>query len=94
LQRAEKKPSLRKCIGCGEMFPKKDLVRIVHTPENEIVLDFTGKKNGRGAYLCNNESCLDKAFKSKAVNRAFKMNVASEIYDALKEAFKVVDKDE
>lgn len=80
----KRKIPMRKCIGCNEMFPKKELIRIVHTPEDAFVIDASGKKNGRGAYLCANESCLEKAIKTKAVNRSFGMNVPEEVYESMK----------
>lgn len=79
----QKKIPLRKCIGCGEMLAKKELIRIVNTPEDEVVLDFVGKKNGRGAYLCKNVSCLETAIKTKAINRSFKKNITEEVYSQL-----------
>ena len=63
----EKKVPLRKCLGCMSSFPKKDLVRVVKTPEGEVVLDLGGKKSGRGAYICKNSACLKKAVKSKRI---------------------------
>ena len=63
----EKKVPLRKCLGCMSSFPKKDLVRVVKTPEGEVVLDLSGKKSGRGAYICKNSACLKKAIKSKRI---------------------------
>ena len=83
---AEKKIPLRKCIGCGEMKPKKELIRVVKTPEGEIKLDFTGKLNGRGAYICNSVECLSKAQKQKSFSRAFASPIADEIYEQLKGA--------
>lgn len=77
-----KKPE-RQCIGCRESRLKKELIRIVKTPEGEIELDRTGKKNGRGAYLCDSSACLKGARKSNALSRSFKMNVPDEIYDKL-----------
>ena len=63
----EKKVPLRKCLGCMSSFPKKDLVRVVKTPDGEVVLDLSGKKSGRGAYICKNSACLKKAVKSKRI---------------------------
>ena len=60
----------RQCLGCGEMKDKKSMFRVIKTPENEILLDTTGKKNGRGAYICASMDCLNKAFKSKGLERA------------------------
>ena len=82
----------RQCIGCGEMKEKRELIRILRTPEEEIVLDATGKKNGRGAYLCHNDDCLAKAFKSKGLDRAFKMAVPKEVYEKLREEFKALER--
>ncbi|MDD6276821.1 MAG: YlxR family protein [Clostridia bacterium] len=77
----QKKVPLRKCTGCGEMKPKKELVRIVKTPENEILLDLTGKKNGRGAYICPNPDCLKKARKAKRIERSFQCEIPNEVYE-------------
>ncbi|MCM1162392.1 MAG: YlxR family protein [Roseburia sp.] len=82
-----KKIPLRQCVGCGEMKSKKEMLRILKTAENEFVLDKTGKKNGRGAYLCNSRECLVKARKSKGLERSFKMNIPSEVYDNLQKEF-------
>ncbi len=80
----ERKIPLRKCIGCGEMKDKRELVRIVRNKEGEISVDFTGKKPGRGAYICKNTACLDKAEKRKSLSRAFSSPVAPEIYEVLR----------
>lgn len=82
-----KKIPMRQCIGCGEMKSKKEMMRILKTAEDEIVLDMTGKKNGRGAYVCMNLDCLKKARKSKALERSFKMAVGEDVYDALEKEF-------
>ena len=73
----------RKCIGCNEMFPKMSLVRIVRSPENEISLDFTGKKAGRGAYICKKITCFNKARKSKRVAHALNTEIPDSVYEAL-----------
>jgi len=78
-----KKIPMRMCTGCREMKPKKELVRIVRTSEGEIRLDSTGKLNGRGAYICKNKECLNKARKANALARAFEMAVSDEIYSQL-----------
>lgn len=78
-----RKVPLRKCVGCQEMFPKKQLIRIVLTPEGDIVLDATGKRNGRGAYLCNNVSCLRQAQKRKSLDRALKVSIPQPLYSHL-----------
>ncbi len=80
-----KKIPMRKCTGCGEMKPKKELVRVVKSPEGEISLDLTGKKNGRGAYVCKNAACLKKAQKAKRIDRAFECTIPDELYDKLSE---------
>lgn len=71
---------MRQCIGCQEMKSKKEMMRILRTTENEIVLDTTGRKNGRGAYLCKNPECLRKAIKSRGLERSFKMAIPQEVY--------------
>ena len=78
-----KKVPLRKCIGCGEMKSKKELIRVIKTPEDEIVVDKTGKKNGRGAYICNSLDCLSKAVKTKALERSLKVAIPKEVYETL-----------
>ena len=71
------------CIACRNLFDKKDLLRVVRTPEGEIVLDRTGKKAGRGAYLCGNPECLKKCLKGKILNKVFKTPVSDEAYEKL-----------
>ncbi|MDL2294517.1 YlxR family protein [Ruminococcaceae bacterium OttesenSCG-928-D13] len=82
-QKAQKKIPIRRCVGCGEGKPKKELVRVVRSSEGEISLDLTGRKAGRGAYLCRSAECLGKAEKKKALNRAFETAVPPEVYAAL-----------
>ena len=82
-----KKIRMRQCVGCGEMKSKKEMMRILKTPEDEIVLDVTGKKNGRGAYLCKEKECLTKARKNKGLERSFKMSIPNEVYDKLEKEF-------
>ncbi len=79
-----KKVPMRTCIGCNEVKPKKELIRVVKTSEGEVLLDFTGKKNGRGAYVCHDISCLEKAIKTKRLSRAFEMPIENEVYEKLK----------
>ena len=79
----QKKIPMRQCLGCREMKPKKELIRVVRSPEGEIHLDFRGKANGRGAYVCPNTACLKKAMKSKALERAFETAIPEEIYALL-----------
>lgn len=83
-----KSEPLRKCLGCGEMKPKKSLIRIVRSPENEISLDTTGKKPGRGAYICADIDCFNKAKKNKRLERAFACRISEEVYDSLEEALR------
>lgn len=78
---------MRQCVGCGEMKSKKEMMRILKTAEGDIVLDVTGKKNGRGAYLCKTEECLKKARKTKGIERSFKMSIPEEVYDNLEKEF-------
>lgn len=80
---AMKKIPMRQCIGCGEMKSKKEMIRILKTAEGEIVLDATGRKNGRGAYLCKSPDCLRKAVKSRGLERSLKTAVPQEIYENL-----------
>ena len=78
-----KKVPLRQCIGCGEMKSKKEMIRVIKTADEEILLDATVTKNGRGAYLCPSMECLRKAVKSKGLERSFKMAIPKEVYDTL-----------
>lgn len=78
-----KKIPQRQCVGCRTMKNKKDLIRVVKSPEGEISLDFTGKKSGRGAYVCPSADCLARARKSKALERAFETAIPAEVYEAL-----------
>ena len=80
-----KKIPIRTCIGCGEGKPKRELIRIVKTTEGEVLIDTTGKKNGRGAYICPNITCLEKAIKTKRLSRAFEMQIEDDLYDKLKD---------
>ena len=79
----QKKIPMRQCLGCREMKPKKELIRVVRSPEGEISLDFRGKANGRGAYVCPNGDCLKKAVKARVLERAFSCRIPQEVYDAL-----------
>ena len=81
----QKKIPMRQCLGCREAKPKKELIRVVRSPEGEISLDFKGKASGRGAYICHDPQCLEKAIKSKALERAFSTQIPPEIYDKLNE---------
>lgn len=79
----KKKIPMRKCVGCGEMKPKKDLMRILKTETGEFLVDADGKKNGRGAYICRSVECFRKAVKSRGLERSFKQQIPEEVYDRL-----------
>ncbi len=81
----QKKIPMRKCTGCGEQKPKKELVRVVKTPDGEILLDLTGKMSGRGAYICNDAECLKKARKSKRIDRTFEVTIPDSVYEQMEE---------
>ncbi len=87
----QKKIPMRRCTGCNEQKPKNQLIRVVKSPENEISLDLTGKKSGRGAYICNDAECLRKARKSRRIDRTFEMTIPDEVYDSLEEQIKKND---
>ena len=74
---------MRKCVGCGEMKSKKEMLRVIKTAEGEILLDATGRKNGRGAYLCQSRECLQQAVKGKGLERSFKMSIPKDVYEKL-----------
>lgn len=82
-----RKVPLRKCVACQEMMPKKQLIRIVKTPDDEVLIDLSGKKSGRGAYLCGKVSCFKLAQKNKSLDRALKHHVNPEIYEQLADDF-------
>lgn len=86
-----KKIPLRQCVGCGEMKGKKDMMRVLKTVEDVICLDTTGKKNGRGAYLCKSGECLRLARKNKGLERSFRMSIPNEVYDALEKEFENIE---
>lgn len=79
----QKKIPMRKCVGCNEMKEKKELVRIIKTPEDEIILDITGRANGRGAYICKNSACLAKAVKNKGLERSLKAQIPAEVLQTI-----------
>lgn len=83
----QKKSPLRTCIGCGKTLEKKELIRVVGTDDEVYELDFSGKKNGRGAYICKNLECLKLAKKKRGLERSFKGKVQPEVYDKLIEEF-------
>lgn len=81
----QKKIPMRRCCGCNEQKPKKELIRVVRSAEGEISLDLTGKASGRGAYICNNLECLKKARKSRRIDRTFEITIPDEIYGKMEE---------
>jgi len=83
-----KKIPERKCMGCNEKKPKKELVRVVRTPEGEVLLDLTGKKSGRGAYICASVSCYEKALKTKRLERCLEVEIPETVYEAVRENLK------
>ena len=88
---ANKKLPMRKCVGCQEMKSKKEMIRVIRTSEGEFLLDATGRKNGRGAYLCPNSDCLAKAVKNKGLERSFKQAIPKEVYEALEKEMEVLE---
>ena len=82
---SQKKIPVRRCVGCGEHFPKGELVRVLRTPEGDVVLDLTGKKSGRGAYICKKASCLKKARKSKRIESSLECTIPETVYDRMEE---------
>ena len=88
---AMRKIPMRKCVGCQEMKSKKEMIRVIRTSEGEFLLDATGRKNGRGAYLCPNSDCLAKAVKNKGLERSFKQAIPKEVYEALEKEMEVLE---
>lgn len=84
----QKRIPQRKCTGCGKTAPKNELIRVVRSPEGEITIDFTGKKSGRGAYICHNGKCLNLAIKSKRLEKNLETVIPPDIYGALEEELK------
>ena len=82
-----KKIPMRQCVGCGTMKNKKEMMRVLKTAEEGIILDKTGKKNGRGAYLCESMECLKLARKNRGLERSFKMSIPNEVYDNMENSF-------
>ena len=89
-----KKIPLRQCIGCGEMKSKKEMIRVIKTAEGELFLDATGRKNGRGAYLCPSMECFKKAVKGRGLERSFKMAIPREVYETLEKEMEEIDRQE
>ncbi|MBP3706378.1 MAG: YlxR family protein [Clostridia bacterium] len=89
---ATRKTPMRMCVGCREMKPKAELIRIVKTPQETILFDNTGKLSGRGAYICRNAACLEKAQKIKAFDRSFSISVSKEVYESLRKELENIEK--
>ena len=87
----EKKIPMRQCLGCREMKPKRELIRVVRSPEGTISLDFRGKASGRGAYVSRSAACLKKAIRARALERAFSVQIPAEIYERLEREMEVGD---
>ena len=87
----ERKTPMRMCVGCREMQPKKSLIRVVRSPEGEISMDATGRKPGRGAYVCRSAACLQKALKQKQLERAFSCTLGAETHQALMDALQALE---
>ena len=87
----QKKIPMRQCTGCREMKPKRELLRVVRSPEGEVSIDFKGKKPGRGAYVCRNTDCLKRAVKSKALERSFGASIPDDVYEALRRQMEAGD---
>ena len=88
-----KKIPLRRCTGCGESFPKKELLRVVRTPEGNVVLDFTGKVGGRGAYVCKSAACFKKARKQNRFKTALDCDIPEEVLTSLEEEIELIQKE-
>ena len=86
-----RKIPMRKCIGCQEMKNKKEMIRVIRTPEEELGIDTTGRKNGRGAYLCFSAECFAKARKSKGLERSLKMSIPAEVYENLEKEIEQIE---
>ena len=86
----QRKIPMRQCVGCRTMFPKRELIRVVKSPEGEISLDFKGKKPGRGAYVCKSCECLKKARKARALERAFSCTIPDEVFDAMEQELSLI----
>ena len=89
--KTKNKIPMRQCTGCREMKNKKEMIRVLKTAEDEIVLDATGRKNGRGAYICNSRDCLEKAMKNHGLERSLKAAIPDEVYDSLEKEFDSIE---
>lgn len=88
---SNKKIPMRKCVGCQEMKSKKEMLRVIRTQEGEFLLDATGKKNGRGAYLCPSSDCLTKAIRQKGLERSFKQAIPQDVYEMLEREMREIE---
>lgn len=84
---------IRQCVGCGDRKSKKELIRVIRTPENEIMIDATGKQNGRGAYLCREQKCLAMAQKKRSLERSLAQTISDDLYEKLKKELADLDKE-
>ncbi len=88
---ANKKVPVRRCVGCQEMKGKKEMIRVIRTQEGEFLLDATGRKNGRGAYICPSGECLRKAVRNRGLERSFRQPIPAEVYEALEKEMGLLD---
>lgn len=88
-----RKVPLRRCLGCGESFPKKDLMRVVRSPEGEVALDFIGKMSGRGAYVCKRSVCFQKARKARRFQNNLEISISEEMLDALAQEIRLFEEE-
>lgn len=86
-----KKIPMRRCLGCMQSFPKKELIRVVRTPEGEVLLDLTGKKSGRGAYLCKDKACLKKAIKAKRLQSNLEVQISEDLIQSLTKELETIE---
>ena len=92
--KTKSKIPMRQCTGCREMKSKKEMIRVIKTAEDQILLDATGRKNGRGAYLCPSMECFKKAVKGRGLERSFKMAIPREVYETLEKEMEEIDRQE
>lgn len=90
----QKKIPMRMCLGCGEMKPKKELIRVVKSPEGDISLDFTGKKSGRGAYICHSSECFEKARKGRRLEKSFSCRIDESVYEVMADELRNEEKNQ
>ena len=91
MMKKQRKIPMRQCLGCNEHRPKSELLRVVRSPEGEISLDFSSKKSGRGAYICHNVKCLQKARKSRRIDTVLECNVPEKVYDSMEKELSDID---